>query len=258
MMSPLTSPSVLIIIPAHNEAENLPHVLPAVNEVAPDADILIVDDYSDDATGAVAAQLGAIVVRLSNNLGYGGAVQTGFLFGVRYGYDYGIVMDADGQHDALNVPDLLARVQEDDCDMVVGSRFVGEMTYHASWVRRLGMSVFAGIAGYLTGRQVTDATSGFQAMTGEVMAFLAEEDYPSDYPDADTLIMLHYADFCVEEIPVTMHERISGVSMHGSVLKNLYYIPKMLLSMAIVTFRYRTFSGARRNSESGGRKAEAG
>ena len=245
----ITVHSTLVIIPAHNEAENLPHVLPAVREVASEADILVVDDHSDDATSAVAAQLGALVVRLPNNLGYGGAVQTGFLFGVRSGYDYGVVMDADGQHDPANVPDLLARVQEDGCDMVVGSRFAGEMTYHASWVRRLGMRMFAGIANYLTGRQVTDATSGFQAMTGEVMTFLSVEEYPSDYPDADTLIMLHYAGFRVQEIPVTMHERISGVSMHGSILKNLYYIPKMLLSIAIVYFRYRTFTGAQRNSE---------
>ncbi len=256
MKPPFSMSSTLVIIPAHNEAENLPHVLPTVREVVPDATILVVDDHSDDETSAVAAQMGAIVVRLPNNLGYGGAVQTGFRYGARLAYDYGVVMDADGQHDPVNVPDLLARVQEDDCDMVVGSRFVGEMTYHASWVRRLGMRLFAGIASYLTKRQVTDATSGFQALTGEVMTFLSVEDYPSDYPDADTLIMLHYAGFRVQEIPVTMHERISGVSMHGSILKNLYYIPKMLLSMAIVYYRYRTFTGAQRNSEVGGRRSE--
>ncbi len=171
-----------------------------------------------------------------------------FAYGARCGYDYGVTMDADGQHDPKNVPDLLAYVQSDACDLVVGSRFTGEMTYHASWVRRSGMRLFAGIASYLTKRQVTDATSGFQAMTGEVMRFLAVEDYPSDYPDADTLIMLHYAGFRVAEIPVTMHERISGVSMHGSILKNLYYIPKMLLSMAIVYFRQRTFVGSHRKT----------
>ena len=248
MTSPPTMPSVLVIIPAHNEAENLPHVLPAVREAVPDADILIIDDHSADATSAVAGQLGATVVRLPNNLGYGGAVQTGFRFGTRHGYAYGVVMDADGQHDPRNVPDLLAHVQKDGCDVVIGSRFIGEMTYHASWVRRLGMRMFAAIAGYLTRRPVTDATSGFQAMTGEVMGFLASEDYPSDYPDADTLIMLHYAGFCVQEVPVTMHERISGVSMHGSIFKNLYYIPKMLLSMAIVYFRYHTLAGAQRNA----------
>ena len=83
-------------------------------------------------------------------------------------------------------------------------------------------------------------------MTGEVMAFFAEENYPSDYPDADTLVMLHYAGFRVQEAPVTMHSRISGSSMHGNSLKALYYIVKMTLSIAIVYFRYRTRAGIRR------------
>jgi glycosyltransferase involved in cell wall biosynthesis len=105
-------PTVLVIIPAHNEADNLPHVLPAVREVAPAADILVVDDYSIDATGAVAAQLGATVVRLPNNLGYGGAVQAGFRFGARFGYDYGITMDADGQHRPEDIPKLIESILE--------------------------------------------------------------------------------------------------------------------------------------------------
>ena len=239
--------SILIIIPAYNEAANLPHVLPKLKQVIPEADILVVDDHSSDGTGRVARRLGATVVRLPNNLGYGGAVQTGFRYGSQLGYDLGVMMDADGQHDPTCVPALLAPVQAGSCDVVVGSRFTGEMTYSASFVRRAGMKVFASIAAHLTKHPVTDATSGFQAMTGEVMAFLAEEDYPSDYPDADTLLMLHYAGFRVQEAPVTMHERISGTSMHGSFMKNLYYIAKMLLSMTIVYFRYRTHAGATRS-----------
>jgi len=186
-------------------------------------------------------------VRLPNNLGYGGAVQTGFRYAAQHHYRYGIMMDADGQHDPRYVPNLLAPVQAGECDVAVGSRFMGKMTYKTSWVRRLGMHLFATITSALTGRTVTDATSGFQALSGEVMAFFAEENYPSDYPDADTLIMLHYAGFKVKEVPVTMHSRLSGVSMHGNSLKALYYIAKMLLSISIVTFRYRTHAGLHRS-----------
>ncbi|NOX62636.1 MAG: glycosyltransferase family 2 protein [Chloroflexi bacterium] len=239
--------SVLIIIPAYNEAKNLPHVLPRVRQVAPLADILVVDDHSSDRTAQVARRLGARVLSLPNNLGYGGAVQTGFRYAAQHGYDYGVMMDADGQHDPACIPNLLAPVQRGECDVVVGSRFTGEMTYEASWVRRVGMKFFAWIVRLITGRPVTDATSGFQAMTGEVMAFFAEENYPSDYPDADTLIMLHFAGFRVQETPVTMHERISGRSMHSS-LKSVYYIAKMTLSIAIVYFRYRTHAGAHRRA----------
>ncbi|MCO6453647.1 MAG: glycosyltransferase family 2 protein [Caldilineales bacterium] len=235
----------LIIIPAFNEASNLPHVLPQVREAAPAADIVVVDDHSADATGRITRDFGAQSIRLPNNLGYGGAVQTGFRYGAQRGYDFGVMMDADGQHDPTCIPALLQPVCDGLCDVAVGSRFTGDMTYQASWVRRLGMRLFAGIASALTGQRVTDATSGFQAMNGEVMAFFAEENYPSDYPDADTLIMLHYAGFRVREVPVTMHERISGKSMHSS-LKAIYYIVKMLLSIVIVFFRYRTSAGMRR------------
>jgi len=235
----------LIIIPAYNEAQNLPHVLPRLRQVMPAADILVVDDHSADDTSVVARRLGARVLRLPNNLGYGGAVQTGFRYASQRGYAYGVMMDADGQHDPQSVPLLLAPLLAGEAEVVVGSRFTGKMTYHASAVRRLGMRLFAGITSTLTGRPVTDATSGFQAMTGEVMAFFAEENYPSDYPDADTLILLHYAGFRVQEMPATMHERISGRSMHSQ-LSALYYIIKMLLSIGMVALRYRTRAGARR------------
>ena len=241
-MKPLKT---LIIIPAYNEAQNLPHVLPRVRRAAPDADILVVDDHSSDHTADVARRYGARALSLPNNLGYGGAVQTGFRYAIQRGYRYGLMMDADGQHDPASIPDLLAPVKRGECDIAIGSRFSGEMTYRASWARRLGMKFFAGLASLITGRPVTDATSGFQAMNRDVMAFFAEENYPSDYPDADTLIMLHFAGFRVMETPVTMHERISGRSMHSS-LKSLYYIVKMTLSIAIVYFRYRTRAGVHR------------
>ncbi len=238
--------STLIIIPAYNESQNLPHVVPILQQTLPDADILVVDDHSSDTTNAIARRLGTQVVRLPNNLGYGGAVQTGFRYGAQHQYDVGIMMDADGQHDPTCVPSVLVPVQAGQCDVAVGSRFMGEMTYHASFVRRLGMRLFAKISSWLTGNTVTDTTSGFQAMTGEVMAFFAEENYPSDYPDADTLIMLHYAGFRVQEVPVTMHDRLSGTSMHGSSFKAIYYIVKMSLSITIVFFRHYTRAGSAR------------
>jgi len=239
--------SILIIIPAHNEAENLPHVLPRLQEIAPQAHIVVVDDHSSDDTAAVARALGARVVRLPNNLGYGGAVQTGFRYGREFGYDYAVMMDADGQHDPASVPALLAPVMAGDCDVALGSRFKGEMTYHASAVRRAGMKLFAAITHFFTGQAITDATSGFQAMNRDVMHFFAEKNYPSDYPDADTLIMLHFAGFSVQEVPVTMHDRIAGVSMHGNSLKSLYYIAKMLLSIFMVYLRYHTRAGVLRS-----------
>jgi glycosyltransferase involved in cell wall biosynthesis len=97
----------LIVMPARNEAETIGAVIGRLKAVVPDADILVVNDASTDNTAEVAAKAGAKVVNLPINLGYGGAVQTGFKYAARHDYDAVVLMDADGQHDPACVPDLL-------------------------------------------------------------------------------------------------------------------------------------------------------
>ena len=244
----MSEPRILIITPAHNEAENLPHVFAELRRCLPDTDIVVIDDYSTDDTAAVAARLGGRVVSLPCNLGYGGAVQTGFKYAVEYGYDYGVLLDADGQHDPACIPDLLAPVLAGEADIAIGSRFLGQVQYHVGGIKRMGMAVFGAIVAHFTKRRVTDATSGFQAMNRDVLCFFARDNYPSDYPDADTLLLLNYAGFRVTEVPVCMRGRISGVSMHDS-WKAIYYIFKMFLAIFIVLLRQSTRSNARRRSQ---------
>ena len=244
----MVSPRILIVMPAHNEAENLPIVLPELRRLMPDTDIVIIDDFSVDATAQVAAELGAEVVSLPCNLGYGGAVQTGFKYAVERGYEYGVMLDADGQHDPACIADLLAPVLAGDADVVIGSRFLGKLDYASSWVRRAGQKLFAHLTTWLTGRRVTDPTSGFQALNREALEFFARDNYPADYPDADTVLLLNYAGFVVQEAPVRMRSRLAGVAMHGSSWKIVYYIFKMFLSLAIILLRQTTRSNARRTS----------
>jgi len=235
----MAAPRTLIITPAHNEALNLPHVLTELREHAPDTDIVVIDDASADETAAVAMRLGARVVSLPCNLGYGGAVQTGFKYAVERGYEYAVMLDADGQHDPRCIADLLGPVLRDEADIAIGSRFLGATPYHAGWVKRLGMALFAAIVSRFTGRRVTDPTSGYQALNRRVLCFFARDNYPSDYPDADTLLLLHYAGFRVTEVPVCMRDRLSGLSMHSS-WKVFYYTFKMSLSIFIVLLRQRS------------------
>ncbi|HSM74930.1 MAG TPA: glycosyltransferase family 2 protein, partial [Desulfobacterales bacterium] len=205
----------LLILPAHNEASNLPRVIPEARAAAPGYDLVVIDDGSRDGTAVVAASLGAEVVTLPVNLGYGGAVQTGFRYAVEQGYDLAVVMDADGQHDPVGVHLLTQAVLSGQADVAVGSRFRGRLAYHQPWVKRVGMRLFAWTVSRITGREVTDPTSGFQALNRDALRFFAYDNYPVDYPDADTLLVLHYAGFRVAEVPVTMRERLSGVSMHS-------------------------------------------
>lgn len=243
-----TAPALrrLIIIPAYNEAGNLPRVLPEVRAAAPGYDLVVVSDGSRDNTAAVATGLGAAVVNLPANLGYGGAVQTGFRYAVRGGYELAVVIDADGQHDPAGIPLLADAVVSGAADVAIGSRFRGRMNYRQPWVKRVGMAVFAWTVSRLTGQTVTDPTSGFQALNAGALRFFAYDNYPVDYPDADTLLILHYAGFRVVEAPVTMRERISGVSMHSG-WKPFYYVLKMWLAIAMVLVRQKTHLSARRS-----------
>src|SRR5215510_6249182 len=165
----MTPSSVLVIVPALNEEESLPRTLDEVRKVAPQVDLLVVDDGSHDATAEVARQRGVPVVHHAVNLGVGAALQTGFRWACEHGYDVGIQLDADGQHDPAYLPALLAPVLEGRCDVAIGSRFVSASGYRAPWNRRLGMLLFSGVVRLALGRAISDTTSGFRAYNRPVM-----------------------------------------------------------------------------------------
>ena len=231
-----TFQSIIVIIPAHNEAMSVGEVIKGIKESLPSAQILVINDASTDNTSELSRDTGAKVISLPFNLGYGAALQTGFKFALDKGYDYLVQVDADGQHDPKDIPKLLAPVLSGSVDLVIGSRFLGEMDYRTSFTRKLGMIFFGKIASFIAGQRITDPTSGFQALNRKVFKFLASDRYPADFPDADVLIMLHKSGFKIAEVPVRMRQNISKKSMHSG-LKPVYYIFKMLLSIFVTLLR---------------------
>lgn len=229
----------ILIIPAHNEEANLGSVLDEVRAVGYKGDIVVINDFSTDRTALVARRKGAEVVNLPCNLGYGGAVQAGFKYAVERGYRFAAVMDADGQHAPESLAALLQPVVEGRADIAVGSRYLGRAEYRVGLARTMGMRFFSNLVSWITGQRITDPTSGYQAMNAEVMRFFSQDNYPADYPDADTIILVKLAGFRLIEVPVVMRGRLSGVSMHSG-LKPLYYVVKMMLSIMIVLLRQRS------------------
>jgi glycosyltransferase involved in cell wall biosynthesis len=226
----------LVIIPAFNEAPRVGRVIASVHEVLPNAEVLVVDDGSHDDTARGARSSGARVVSLPFNLGYGVALQTGYKYALAQGYDFVLQMDADGQHEASDLPALLEVVQSNRADVAIGSRFLYNRYYRAPLARLLGMRLFAAIASLMTHTRVTDPTSGFQALNRRAVQYFASPAYPADYPDADVLIMLHNAGFHFVEVPVTMYAGEGGKSMHAGI-HPLYYVFKMFLSIFMVMLR---------------------
>ncbi|MEO5988997.1 MAG: glycosyltransferase family 2 protein [Candidatus Eisenbacteria bacterium] len=231
----MSAPRVLVIIPAHNEQDSLPKTIAEVRAKAPNVDLLIVDDGSRDATAKVARAADVLVVRHPVNLGVGGALQTGFRYAVEHGYDIGVQLDADGQHDPAYLGILLQPMFRNTCDVSIGSRYVESTGYRAPWNRRLGMLLFSGVVKLALGQRITDTTSGFRAYSLPVMQ-VCQHDFPKDFPDAPLLIALARRGFRLAEVPVVMRERQAGQSFY-TLGKQLYYPYKNLLASIMAFIR---------------------
>ncbi len=228
-------PRVLAILPAYNEEESLGAVLAALGHAAPGIDVVVVDDGSRDRTREVARAAGVQVLALPFNLGIGGAVQTGYQYARDRGYDVAVQIDADGQHLPSELSKLLEPLARGEADLVAGSRFAAGGAYPSSLPRRAGIWYFAWLLTAVLGRRVTDPTSGFRAANRRVIDLFAGE-YPTDYPEVDSLVLLKRRGLRSMEAPVTMAPRQGGKSSI-SWFRSLYYMAKVSLSVVIQVVR---------------------
>jgi glycosyltransferase involved in cell wall biosynthesis len=227
-------PSVLIVIPAYREERTIGQVVSAIRETFP-YDVLVVNDGSPDRTSDVAREAGATVLDLPCNLGIGGAVQTGFLYARDRGYDIVVRIDGDGQHEIGDIPKVLEPLLAGRADAVIGSRFLGETEYRGSIPRIFGIRHFRGLVNLFTGYSVTDPTSGFFAINRRLIDFYAD-NYPSDYPEVDSYILMHRLGARALEVPVRMYDRTEGKSSITA-FRAVYYMVKVTLSFLINRIR---------------------
>jgi glycosyltransferase involved in cell wall biosynthesis len=223
--------NLLIIIPAYNEEKTLRDVILNIRASSSKNDILVVNDGSTDETGSIAKGEGVLILEHPYNMGIGATMQTGFLFASLNGYDLAIQMDGDGQHDPKYLEALISPILKGEAHLAIGSRYLEERGFKSSIPRRTGIRFFSILYYLLTGERVTDPTSGFRAFDKNTVDFFSKE-YPSDYPEVESLILLHRKGFIFKEVPVIMRERQGGVSSID-LLKSIYYMIKVTLSMVI-------------------------
>lgn len=232
----MNNEKIMVLIPTFNEELRIEKVLDDIKKAAGNADILLINDGSTDHTKSIAKRSGVKVISLPFNLGYGAALQTGYIYAKQKGYDYVVQIDGDGQHDPAYIKDFLNTLRNEDVDVVIGSRFLKKNGYRISWTRKTGMVIFGTIASVIMGQRISDPTSGFQALKKNVVSFFTRDLYPPDYPDTDMLILLHRAGFRLKEIPVKMYNADYKKSMHRG-HKIIYYIFKMSLSIVVTLMR---------------------
>jgi glycosyltransferase involved in cell wall biosynthesis len=225
-------PRVLTLIPAHNEAANLPAVVGALRQRRRDLDVLVVDDGSSDQTVALLRDLGIRWLHWPERRGVGRALRAGLRYAARQGYDLVVRLDADGQHEVDDVERLLGPLYAGRADVVLGSRFAAsDRIRHPGAIQRS----LGALLSMMTRRTVTDPTSGFWALGPRAVALLAEH-HPGGYPEPELHLFLSRNAMRVVEVEVQWRARLHGRSSLTP-FRLLGAGARIALAMVIVPFR---------------------
>jgi glycosyltransferase involved in cell wall biosynthesis len=227
---------LLILVPAFNEEGAVGGVVREVREVIPGAAVLVVDDFSADATIARAREAGARVLALPHHLGLGGCVQAGYRLAFELGYDYVIRVDGDGQHDPHAIPRILEALEHEGCEMVIGSRFLDGTGTHFGFLRATGILFFRAVLRPILGKPVRDPTSGFVGVNRTALD-LFSRSFPLEYPEIEALVVLQRRRFRFVEVPCRMRPRRTGRSSITAI-KSLYYMVHVLLGVFVNVLKF--------------------
>ena len=225
----------IVIIPAYNEEGGIVKTVTDVMKNAKDFDYVVINDCSKDTTLEICHEHNFNVINLPVNMGIGGGVQTGYMYAYRNGYDIAVQFDGDGQHNASYLDNMSKKLIEDNLDMVIGSRYIEKEGFQSSGMRRMGIKYFTGLIKLLTGKKITDPTSGMRMINRKIMKQFSEE-YPKDYPEPESVVTILKEGAKVEEIPVKMNAREEGVSSI-SPSKSIYYMVKVSIAVLIAAIR---------------------
>lgn len=226
-----------MIVPAWNEQEALPGVLDELEAALPEADVLVVNDGSTDATSRVARRGSTMVLDLPLNLGVGGAMRAGYRFAMREGYAAAVQVDADGQHDPMDVRRVVAALEAEAADVVIGARFAGVGRYSVRGPRKWAMNVLSTVLSRIAGTRLTDTTSGFRASNRRAIELFAAE-YPAEYlgDTVESLVIACREGLVVRQIGVEMRARSGGTPSHSPV-KAAIFLGRAMLALVIALSR---------------------
>ena len=221
----------LVIIPAYNEAGNIVKTVTDIETYAKTFDYVIINDCSKDDTRKICEEHGFHIINLPVNLGIGGGVQTGYDYAYRNGYEIAVQFDGDGQHNAKYLDQMADKLEAENLDMLIGSRFIENEGFQSSFMRRVGIRYFTVLIKLLTGKTITDPTSGMRMANRKVIGDFVRY-YPKDYPEPESVVSLLNRGYNVQEEAVVMNEREEGESSI-SALNSIYDMIKVSFAILI-------------------------
>jgi glycosyltransferase involved in cell wall biosynthesis len=229
---------VILVIPAYNEEACILNTTKKIDQYnkknKTKIDYIVINDGSKDSTEDILVKNKINHVKLIQNLGIGGAVQTGYKYAYEHGYDIAVQYDGDGQHDVAYVEKLVKPIIEGKASMTIGSRFIDNKSseFKSSAARRLGIKLISGCIKFKTGKRIYDTTSGFRAIDRNIMKMFIDS-YPVEYPEPISTVNVLLNKNKIEEIPVSMNERTTGKSSISS-WKNAYYMINVIMSILVM------------------------
>ena len=230
---------VLIIIPAFNEQDTILKTVASLGryidsqKAGLQMDYVVVNDGSKDRTEALLEENRIPHICLLQNLGIGGAVQTGYRYAGAHGYGFAVQFDGDGQHDPTYLETILEPLMRGEADLCIGSRFCSadSSAFKSTAARRAGIKIISFMIKLVTGRRIYDPTSGFRAVNRKLIEHFSEM-YPAEYPEPESIVEVLKLGYQVEERPVSMNERSGGQSSIRA-LKTVYYMMSVCLSILL-------------------------
>lgn len=228
---------ILLIIPAYNEEDNVLRVYNTIMDYNKKAkrklDVVFINDGSKDNTEKILLENNINHIKLIQNLGIGGAVQTGYKYALENNYDIAVQFDGDGQHDVDCIEDLIKPILNEEANLTIGSRFLdlSSSTFKSSLMRRMGIKIISFCIKLRTHKKIYDTTSGFRAADKKIIEMFAVH-YPLEYPEPISSVDTLLKGFKIVEVPVSMNERVAGKSSINT-WKNVYYMINVILSILL-------------------------
>lgn len=217
----------IIIVPAHNEQDNILDVMSKIKLLA--IDYIVINDSSFDNTALILDINDINHIDLPCNIGIAGVVQMGFRYAVENQYDAAIVVDGDGQHPPIYIKPLLAELEK-GYDYVIGSRYLKKKK---PWsMRMLGSRMIGACLFIATGKKISDPTSGMRAIGKSVLEMFAKDMNYVAEPDA--LAYLIRKKYQINEVQIDMDDRLSGSSYFIDPIKSIKYMTSVIISILII------------------------
>ena len=192
---------IVIGLPAYNEEKNIAKVIVQLKKIS--KNIIVCNDGSTDFTGQIAENLGVMVINHTKNLGYGASIRSLFTKAKEIDADILVTFDADGQHLVADIPKIIKEIENDNADIVIGSRFYEGKSKNVPKYREIGIKTITKVTNLSLDTKITDSQSGFRAYNKKVL----KEITPSEYGmgvSTEILIKANEKKFRITEIPITI------------------------------------------------------